>query len=75
MGSTSEKTFGNLLQKARDAVQIVKEVADYKPDNDTIKLANLTPFLDSVEAKNGEVTQKGALLFDGRTARREAVLW
>ena len=72
MANASELTFGNRLEKARQGVQIVKGDPGYKPDNDTIKIDNLTTFLDSVEKANDTVTAKRAALFDARAARRDA---
>ncbi len=67
--STSEKTYGQRLQKGRDKVTYISTLAGYSPPNPDIQTANMTPFLDSIDAQNGLVAAKNQALSEARNLR------
>ncbi|MDQ6656530.1 MAG: hypothetical protein M3Y80_12050 [Verrucomicrobiota bacterium] len=72
MASTSESTFGNRLEHARNLQVVLGKITGYAPANGALKPAAFQSFLDTVEAANNDVAGTGQVLSDARKARRLA---
>jgi len=72
MASTSERSFGNKLQHARDLQVALGKIVGYKPDNLDLAPAAFDQYCDTVEEGNDGVAAKDQPLSDRRTARRFA---
>lgn len=69
MPSGSERSFGQRYTKARGLVEYLKTIPTYAPDNPELTIANLTLFLDDVEASNLNVPEKYSALRTERNNR------
>lgn len=67
--STSERSFGSILQSGKDVLEVVKTVGGYAPSNTNITIANYTTFLASVDTKNQSVAEKHEQYDDAIEAR------
>lgn len=67
--STYELSFGSLLGNARALLEIIKTVPGYLPSNGKLTVAELTTFLNAVDAKNTSVAQKYEAYDDSVEAR------
>lgn len=56
--STSEQSYGSVLEMGVSVVEVVKAKAGYAPSNAALTTASLTTFMDSVYAKNRSVLSK-----------------
>ncbi len=67
--STSERSYGSMLQAGKDVLEIIKTSAGYAPSNTAITIANCTTLLDTLDAKNSDVSSKQEI-FDNKTEVR-----
>jgi hypothetical protein len=56
--STSERSYGSILQAGKDVLEVIKTSAGYAPSNTAITVANFTTLLSTVDAKNSSVAEK-----------------
>jgi hypothetical protein len=56
--STSERSYGSMLQAGKDVLEVIKTVAGYAPSNTAITVANFTTLLSTIDAKNSSVAEK-----------------
>ncbi len=56
--STSERSYGSMLQAAKDVLEVIKTSIGYAPSNTAITVANFTTLLSTVDAKNSSVAEK-----------------
>lgn len=56
--STSEVSFGSVLSKAFEILEVIKGNALYAPSNTALIVANFTTFINSIDAKNKLIAQK-----------------
>ena len=53
--STSERSYGSMLQAGKDVLEVIKTIAGYAPSNTEITVANFTTMLAAIDAKNSSV--------------------
>lgn len=56
--STSEVSFGSLLNAGKEVLQVVKGLPGYAPSSTHITIANFTTFVGQLDAKNTEIAEK-----------------
>jgi hypothetical protein len=56
--STSERSYGSMLQAAKDVLEVIKTSAGYAPSNTAITIANFTTLVNTIDAKNSSVAEK-----------------
>ncbi len=56
--STSERSYGSMLQAGKDVLEIIKTTAGYAPSNTALTIANFTTLVTGLDAKNSEVANK-----------------
>ncbi|MFZ1517227.1 MAG: hypothetical protein WAU11_00540 [Ignavibacteriaceae bacterium] len=56
--STSERSYGSMLQAGKDVLEIIKTTSGYAPSNTAITIANFTTLVATLDAKNSEVANK-----------------
>jgi len=69
MPSISERTFGQRYTQARGLVEYLETLPTYSPGNINLEPANITTFLDSVDAANTDVASKLSVLSSERELR------
>lgn len=68
--STSETSFGAILQSAKKVLEIIKNIAEYAPVNALITLEGFTQFVADIEAANQAVNAQ-LLAHNEATAKRQ----
>ena len=53
--STSERSYGSMLQAGKDVLEVIKTIAGYAPSNTDITVANFTTTLAAIDAENSSV--------------------
>ena len=56
--STSEVSFGSMLNAGKEVLQTIKGLAAYNPSNTNITNANFTTFVTQLDNKNSEIAEK-----------------
>ena len=67
--STSERSYGSMLQAGKDVLEIIKTTTGYAPSNTAITIANFTTLVATLDAKNSEVANKQEV-YDNKTEVR-----
>jgi hypothetical protein len=74
MASTSEKTFGQRLEKGRQIAAIISSFNEYAPSNNEINLQNFEGYLQQVEDLNNNVAHLNNILSETRKSRQNIYL-
>ncbi len=69
MPSQSERTFGQRYTKGRELVEYLETLPTYTPGNPDLEPANLTTFLDSIDAANSDAASKLSVFSTEREER------
>lgn len=56
--STSEVSFGSMLNAGKEVLQVIKGFTGYAPSSTHITLANFTTFVANLDTKNSEIAEK-----------------
>lgn len=67
--STSERSYGSMLQAGKDVLEVIKTIAGYAPSNTAITVANFTTTLAAIDAKNSSVAEKQEI-YDNKVETR-----
>ena len=70
--STSERSYGSMLQAGKDVLEIIKTTAGYAPSNTSITIVNFTTLLSTLDAKNSDVSSKQEI-FENKTEVRSTL--
>jgi hypothetical protein len=69
MKSTSEQSYGSILERAKGAVTMVEGFANFQPAAEEAKPGNLKSFFGKIEIMNTDVQQKANILSEIRNQR------